>query len=90
MTHPELQTLRSVIDAIDADIVSLLSRRFRTTESIGRLKAKGSLQPVDPDREAAQFVRIRELAQTNDINPEMAVAVFRIIIDEVVRNHRVA
>lgn len=88
MTHPELETLRADIDAIDAQIVALLAGRFRITSKVGQLKARHALDPVDPDREAAQEARFRALAQVNGLKPELVLRIFRSVINEVVSNHR--
>jgi chorismate mutase len=88
MTNTELQALRNEIDDIDADIVKLLATRFHITSEVGRIKAQASMEPVDSIREAAQITKYHELAVENNINPKVVVDIFRIIIDEVVRNHR--
>jgi chorismate mutase len=88
ITHPELETLRADIDAIDAQIVTLLASRFRITSKVGQLKARHALDPVDPDREAVQEARFRALAQANGLKPELVVGIFRSVIDEVIVNHR--
>lgn len=90
MTNYKLQFLRAEIDEIDAQIVNLLASRFRITSKIGKIKALNALDAVDPKREAAQEERFRELAQHNDLNPDLVIRLFRSIINEVVRNHRVA
>jgi chorismate mutase len=90
MTNPELTALRLKIDEIDKELVKILASRFRVTEEVGKLKAQNSLQPTDPVREANQVARYRNLALENGINPEVVVAVFRAVIDEVVKNHRTA
>lgn len=86
----ELHLLRGEIDEIDAKIVDLLDARFRVTAKVGKLKAQHALAAVDPDREAAQEARFRELARQRGLNPDLVVQIFRGIIDEVVQNHRKA
>ena len=88
MTNIELQSLRADVDDVDAKIVDLLASRFLITSKIGKLKALHALDAIDPQREAAQEARFRELAQSSGLNPDLVVQVFRRIIDEVVRNHR--
>lgn len=88
MSHPELEALRAEIDEIDAQIVALLASRFRITSKVGQLKARHALDPVDPDREAAQEARFRALAQANGLKPELVLRIFRSVIEEVVSNHR--
>ena len=81
----ELHALRTQIDAIDEKIVG-----FAITAEVGKLKARDALNPVDPNREAEQAERFRQLAAQHGLNPELVAAVFRVLIDEVVRNHRAA
>jgi monofunctional chorismate mutase len=88
MLPPELQSLRTEIDEIDEKLVDLLASRFRLTSQVGRLKALHGLEAVDPEREAAQAKRFRELAQRRDLNPDLVNRVFRSVIDEVVKNHK--
>ena len=87
-THPELETLRADIDVIDTQIVALLASRFRTTAKIGQLRARYTLDAVDPQREAAQEARFRALALANGLKPELVLRIFRNVIDEVVNDHR--
>jgi len=88
MFPPELQSLRTDIDDIDEKLVDLLACRFRLTSQVGELKALHGLDAVDPEREAAQAARFRELAQRRDLNPDLVNRVFRSVIDEVVKNHK--
>lgn len=88
MTQSELQVLRNKVDAIDSEVVELLAKRFEVTAQIGKLKARESLSPVDPGREANQIKRYEQLAASKGLNPQVLVNVFRIIIEEVVRRHR--
>jgi chorismate mutase len=90
MTNLELQSLRASVDDVDAKIVDLLSSRFLITSKIGKLKALYALDAIDPQREAAQEARFRELAQRGGLNADLVVRIFRNVIDEVVSNHRKA
>ena len=90
MLPPEIQSLRAEIDEIDSKIVDLLASRFRLTSNVGKLKAAHALEAVDPEREATQEVRFRELARHRNLNPDLVLRVFRSVIDEVVKNHREA
>ena len=90
MSHPELESLRAEIDAVDGQVIGLLGNRFRLTARVGALKAANSLAPVDPHREAEQQARFRDLATRNGVNPDLVVSIFRSVIDEVVKNHRAA
>ena len=88
MPHPELQALRNEVDLIDSEVVELLAKRFEITAKIGNLKARESLNPVDPNREADQIKRYEKLAATNGLNPQVIMNIFRVIIDDVVSRHR--
>ena len=85
MLPPEIQSLRAEIDEIDSKIVDLLASRFRLTSNVGKLKAAHALEAVDPEREATQEVRFRELARHRNLNPDLVLRVFRSVIDEVVK-----
>lgn len=88
MTEKTLQTLRSEIDLIDEQIVQLLAKRFSVTRQVGQLKAREGLPSVDADREAAQKLRHEELATASGIASGLVCGVFRLVIEEVVREHQ--
>lgn len=84
----ELADARKLIDEIDADLVSLLARRFALTHQVGKLKAANSLDPVDPGREARKLQSIQALAEAQNLNPQLVTDLFARIMAEAVRNHR--
>lgn len=83
----ELLALRRSIDNIDAAIVHMLAERFRCTQRVGRLKATHNLPPADPDREAYQVERLRNLAKTAELDPKFAEKYLAFVIKEVIRHH---
>ena len=87
-THPELQRFRASIDSIDRALLELLAARFEVTQEVGEYKRDNDLPAVDPAREAAQFEQIERRATELGVNPDLARSVFRVIINEVVRNHQ--
>ncbi|GAB3619210.1 chorismate mutase [Glutamicibacter sp. PS] len=84
----ELYAIRGSIDNFDAQLVYLLAERFKATQRVGHLKAHHKLPPSDPNREKAQIERLRELAQSANLDPEFAEKVLNFIISEVIRHHR--
>ena len=84
---PELATLRASIDNIDAALVHLLAERFKATQQVGHLKAARGLPPSDPQREAVQIARLRELAEAAGLDPQFAEKFLAFIVDEVIRHH---
>jgi len=83
-----LQDLRKSLDLIDNALILLLAERFHITEKVGVYKKEHKLNPVDPEREAAQFARIEKLAGEAGLNPAFAHKFLRLVIDEVVTNHK--
>jgi len=88
MTDQVLVECRQKIDAIDKQLVVLLTERFRVTQRVGEYKRDHNLPPVDTAREAAQEVRITALATEAGLDPAFARKMLRLIIDEVVKNHK--
>jgi chorismate mutase len=84
----ELASLRGQIDHIDAELMNILARRFAVTNQVGQLKAKHSLNSVDPVREQEKLQRLRQLAQEKGLNDEFVHSLFQHIFNEVVKNHR--
>ena len=86
-TLAELDDMRASIDNIDAALVHLLAERFKCTKRVGRLKADHDMPPADPDREARQIARLRELAVEADLDPAFAEKFLTFITTEVIRHH---
>lgn len=84
----ELKTLRRSIDNLDTALICLLAERFAVTERVGHLKAELALPAADPGREARQLARIRALAKTSGLDPEVAEQVLTLILRSVVRRHK--
>jgi chorismate mutase len=87
---PILAGFRKSIDNIDAAIIHMLAERFRITQAVGEYKAKATLPPADPDREARQIARLRTLSEEADLDPEFSEKFLRFIIEEVIRHHEKA
>ena len=83
----ELDEIRASIDNFDAALIHVLAERFKYTKRVGRLKAEHDLPPADPDREASQIARLRDLAHQADLDPAFAEKFLTFIIDEVIRHH---
>ena len=84
---PELAEARRSIDNLDAALIHLLAERFKITQRVGEIKARLDLPPADPQREAEQVRRLRQLAEESQLDPEFAEKVVTFIMTEVVRHH---
>ena len=85
----ELENLRVKIDEIDESIIELFSERFKVTQKVALVKKKHNLDAIDSSREARQMEKIAKLSNKNKINPELMKKIFRLVIDDVVKNHKV-
>lgn len=84
----QLSTFRKEIDQLDEALVEILAKRFRVTHQVGHLKKTMMLPPVDSQREEQQARRIRELASKAGLREDFAIKILRVIIDEVVNDHK--
>lgn len=82
-----IEALRRQIDHLDAELVALLSNRFRLTKEVGQYKHQNNIPPVDRKREGAQYKRIRQMASELGLDPGIAENVLKTIIQESVKNH---
>jgi len=87
---PELNRLRGSIDNIDAALIYILAERFKCTKQVGKLKAEFNLPPTDLERESEQVARLRNLAETAQIDPVFAEKFLNFIIKEVIQHHKAA
>ena len=80
----ELEELRTEIDAVDAELVRLLARRFRAVVGIAAIKAENGLPVVVPERIEAVQDRVAALAAEAGLDPAIARRLWRAIIDEAI------
>ena len=83
----ELLAVRDKIDETDERLLDLLAERFELTHRVGLLKANQNLTSFDGTREAEKLSRLAELSKQRNLNPELVTALFRQIMQQVVRNH---
>jgi len=88
MIPEELHELRQRLDEIDAGIVRLLASRFAVTRQVSAIKKRYRLDPIDESRERTQLKRLDALFRECGLNPELAHKLWRIIMDEVVKEHK--
>jgi chorismate mutase-like protein len=72
---------RAEIDALDAQLLCLLSRRAEIVSELGRLKRRCGLPLCDPVREARVLARLREF-NPGPLDDRSVTRIFRRIIRE--------
>lgn len=85
----DLEQERHTIDNIDAALIHILAERFRCTQRVGHIKAKGGLPAADPSRESRQVTRLRGLAEESGLDPDFAEKFLSFMVTEVIRHHEV-
>ena len=84
-----IETLRARIDAIDRELVRLLSERASCALAVGRLKELAGLPIYQPAREADVLSNVRA-ANQGPLDNEAMTRLFERIIDEARRLERLA
>jgi len=77
-----LTGLRRQIDALDAELIALLSKRQRCVERVIEIKRAQKLPARIPDRIDEVLERVRKLALAEKLEPDVAVAVWREMIEQ--------
>jgi isochorismate pyruvate lyase len=77
-----LADLRRQIDGLDAELISLLAKRQRCVERVIEIKRAGKLPARIPDRIDEVLERVRKLALSEKLEPDLATAVWREMIEQ--------
>ncbi|MDE2195960.1 MAG: chorismate mutase [Gammaproteobacteria bacterium] len=80
-----IRDLRRAIDAIDAEIVSLLVRRNRLAQGILRLKRRQGMPLYSPEREQQIIARARGLAAAGGLDAAGIARIFEAILRQFVQ-----
>jgi chorismate mutase len=78
---PDLEALRLAIDAVDAEILSLVARRIGLVLQVADYKRSRAMPVYDPGRERSVIARLIELAPEN-LDAQVVRRIFERIIDE--------
>ena len=76
-----LPQLRAEIDALDAEIVMLLAKRFAVASQVAELKNRERIAVRLPDRIERVLDQVGELAKKNGAEPEAIRAIYRAVIE---------
>ncbi|WP_394249034.1 bifunctional chorismate mutase/prephenate dehydrogenase [Vibrio profundi] len=73
----ELNELRDQIDAVDKQMLDLLSQRLALVEKVGEVKSEYGLPIYAPDREAAMLASRRQEAEKKGVPPQLIEDILR-------------
>jgi len=77
-----LRDLRRQIDALDSELVTLLAKRQRCVEQVIEIKRAEKLPARIPERIEEVLARVRGLAEAQKLEPDLAVALWREMIEQ--------
>jgi isochorismate pyruvate lyase len=77
-----LPDLRREIDALDGELVTLLAKRQRCVERVIEIKRAKNLPARIPERIDEVLARVRALAEKEKLEPDLAVALWREMIEQ--------
>ncbi len=78
----QLAALRSGIDELDSELVSLLARRAQLTTQVGQIKAETGMPVYVPEREKALIASRRAEAEQAGVSPDLTEDLLRRIMRE--------
>ena len=82
-----LEELRIEIDKCNDNIIKALEKRFYFTREIGKLKKENNLSSYDKNRENKVINNVRLLAKSSNLSEDMIENIFRIIMEQVIKEH---
>ena len=80
MNYKNMDELRKELDLLDNELIKLVSKRFKFIEQAAIIKDDFS-KIRDNERIEAIIVRLRNLAEINDISPDIVEKLWRYIIE---------
>ena len=82
LTAAALSDLRREIDDLDGELVALLAKRQRCIERVIGIKRAAKLPARIPERIDGVLARVRGLAEAEHLDPDIAVALWREMIEQ--------
>ena len=80
MNYKNMEELRKELDLLDNELIKLVSKRFKFIEQAAIIKDDIS-KIRDNERIEAIIVRLRNLAEINEISPDIVEKLWRYIIE---------
>ena len=76
-----LESMRTIIDQLNAEIIGLFSIRLKVAKEIAGIKSKHQLPVHDPVREEKQLQALRDLAQQQGLSPAVIEEIFALFVE---------
>ena len=83
--NEELTRLRSLIDTVDGQVISLLARRMDICRQIGEIKKSGGADIVQEGRREEVRARLKTLAAKESLSEEFVLRLYDAVHEESVR-----
>ena len=80
MNYKNMDELRKELDLLDNELIKLVSKRFKFIEQAAIIKDDIS-KIRDNERIESIIIRLRNLAEINDISPDIVEKLWRYIIE---------
>jgi isochorismate pyruvate lyase len=81
-TQKLMAPYRERIDALDAEIVTLLGQRFDVIREVAIFKAQHAIHPIQRARIEEVVQRARAQAQKSGVDPDLIEKLYRVIIQK--------
>ncbi|VVB80079.1 Chorismate mutase [uncultured archaeon] len=78
----ELTEIREELDKLDAELVSILSKRMALIPEVANYKKQNNVARYQPEREKQVIETKRKLAEESGINPDLIEKIFKEIIND--------
>lgn len=75
----EIQKLRTEIDTIDSQLISILASRLKIVERIGKLKVKNNVAPLDTTRWQKVVTKISLKAKKMGVPEKLVQDIYELI-----------
>jgi chorismate mutase len=76
-----LESLRQIIDQLNADIIALFSERLKVAKEIAKIKKEHHLPVPDSVREEKQLQQLRDLAKQHELSPAVIEEIFTLFVE---------
>ena len=77
-----LDQIREQIDSLDKELIMTLSKRMALIPNVAKYKQENNMPRFIPEREKAIIQEKRQIAKEQNINPDLAENIIKLIIED--------